>query len=331
MNRIWSIFRRDIKSSIREFLLLYIILAPIIIAIGLRFFIPSVNAISFQFALDKNMTAATIEEFEKYGDVELLDGRAAIEKRVAKVDDLIGVLQKQDNGYIVISQGNEKESSKYIVHQIIDSLDSKDARGNIIFSDMGAKISSVTVYGASSVILMAIILGGMVIGLNIIEEKEARTMSALSVTPMRRLEFIAGKSLTGFLLPLIEAIFVVWILNLKDVSIPMLLAMTLFSSFITVIFGFLIGVLSSNQIAGIANMKFLLLFVSASFIGAVVLPVKSQIYLYWSPLYWSTIGLIKVITNTATWMQIAQYSLCIAGLTALIFALSVGRIRKGLT
>jgi ABC-2 type transport system permease protein len=331
MKRILAIFRRDVKSSVREFLLLYIILAPIIIAIGLRFFIPSVNAISFQFVLDQGMEKTTIAEFERYGKVELLDGRKAIENRVAKIDDIIGVVQNKDNKYIVISQGNENESTKNIAQQIIANMNKNQLESTITFSDIGAKMSSITIYGASSIILMAIVLAGMVIGLNIIEEKEDNTMSALSVTPMGKMEFISGKSFIGFFLPIIEAWFVVWILNLQNVNIVMLSAMTLASSFIAIIFGFLIGVLSSNQISGIANMKFLLLFVSASFIGAVVLPAEAHLYLYWSPLYWSTIGLIKVITNSATWLQILQYTVYIIGLTVLVFLLSARKIKKGLT
>ncbi|HYE12135.1 MAG TPA: ABC transporter permease [Patescibacteria group bacterium] len=331
MKRLLSIFKRDVKSSVREFLLLYIILAPIIIAIGLRFFIPSVNAISFQFALDKGLGKATIAEFQKYGKVELLDDRKAIEDRVGKVDDIIGVIQKQDNNYVVIAQGNENESTRVIAQQIIANMNNSELGAAITYSDIGAKMSAITIYGASSIILMAIVLAGMVIGLNIIEEKESNTMSALSVTPMRKLEFIAGKSFIGLFLPIIEALFAIWILNLQSVNIVMLLAMTFASSFIAIIFGFLIGVLSSNQISGIANMKFLLLFVSASFIGAVVLPAETHVFLYWSPLYWSTIGLIKVITNAATWLQIIQYTVWIMGLTALVFLLSAGKIKKGLT
>lgn len=330
MKRLLSIFRRDIKSSIREFILLYIILAPILIAIGLRFFIPSVNAISFQFALDKGIPQTVVAEFEKYGKVELLNGRMDIEARVAKVDDIIGVMPKSDQSYIIISQGNEGEGASYIVRQIIEDLNKPLQERSIVFSDIGATMSSVTIYGASSVIIMAIILAGMVIGLNIIEEKEASTMSALSVTPMRKMEFIAGKSFIGLLLPIVEALFAAWILNLSNINIAMLLVMTFVSSLIAAIFGFLIGVLSSNQIAGIANMKFLLLFVSASFIGAVMLPEGAQMFLYWSPLYWSTIGLIKVITNSATWFQIAQYATWIVGLTILVFMLSAGKIKKGL-
>ncbi|MFZ5353736.1 MAG: ABC transporter permease [Bacillota bacterium] len=330
MLRLLSIFRRDLKSSFREFLLLYIIAAPILFAIGLRFFIPSVNAVSIQFAMEKSMDISVIEEFNKYGSVELFDNSDELNSRVKKADDIVGIARNAAGDYTVILEGNEKASSRYMAYQIVNKLQGLGTDIAISFTDIGESISSVAVYGTSSVILMAIILSGIVIGLNIIEEKESKTISALSITPMRRMEFILGKSTAGFILPIIELFAILWILNMLHVNLLMMLIMTVSSSLIAIIFGFLIGVLSSNQISGIANMKFLLLFVSASYIGAVVLPEVYHKFLYWSPIYWCTIGLNKIITNTATWTQIGQYSVWIIGLTILLFAALRRKISSGL-
>ncbi len=334
MKRILSIFKRDFKSSVREFLLLYIIIAPILLAVGLRFFIPSVNSISLQFALDSKLDQRVVEEFSRYGRVEIIDGIEAIKSRVNKVDDIVGVMQKEDGKYQLIMEGNEKGNYSFIPQQIISNIttDSQSVnKPSIAFSSIGINMPPIAIYGSSSIILMAIIFSGMVIGLNIIEEKEAKTIEALNVTPMQRLEFIAGKCLTAFTLPVFQAFIIIWILKLNNLNYSMLLIMTIASSFIAIIFGFLIGILSSNQIAGIANFKFLLLFVSASFVGAVALPASMQKFLYWSPLYWSTIGLINIVKNTASWLDIWTYSISILGLTFIIFIMFKGKIKKGLS
>jgi len=331
VKRILSIFKRDVKSGARDFLLLYIILAPVIIAIGLRFFIPSVNAISFQFALDEKLNSEVFEAFDRYGKVEALKGRSAIEDRVNKIDDIVGITENAAGKYTVVLEGNEKESSRYIAQQILNKLEGKTTGIAASFSDIGARMSSVAVYGTSALIVLAIILSGMVIGLNIVEEKESQTMSALSVSPMRRMEFILGKSLIGLLLPVAETIIVLWAAGITDINLVMILAMTVASSLVAIIMGFLMGVLSSNQIAAIANMKFLLLIVSASFIGAVVLPENLQVFLYWSPMYWSTIGLTEIVVNSAGWGNILQYTLWIIALTIIIFFIFRRKIVKGLT
>ncbi|AOT69637.1 ABC transporter permease [Geosporobacter ferrireducens] len=331
MKRILSIFKRDLKSGTREFLLLYIILAPILISIGLRFFIPSVDAISFQFALDETLNPEVIETFNKYGKVEILEGRTAIEDRVSKVDDIIGITQNEEGKYIVILEGNEKESSKYIAQQILNRLQGKTTEISASFSDIGTRMSSIAIYGTSSAIILAIVLSGMVIGLNIVEEKEAQTISALRVSPMGRMEFILGKSLIGVILPIVETIIVLWILGISDINFAMIFVMTIVSSLVAIIMGFLMGVLSSNQITAIANMKFLLIIVSASFIGAVVLPENLQVFLYWSPMYWSAIGLIKIVLNSAGWGQVVQYTLWILALTVFVFLIFRRKIEKRLS
>ena len=329
--RILSIFKRDVKSGTREFILLYMILAPILVAIGLRFFIPSVDAISFQFVLDERLNAEVIETFHKYGKVEISKNRMDIEDRVNKVDDIIGITQNEEGKYIVLLEGNEKESSKYIAHQILNELEGETTTIAASFNDMGASLSSVAIYGTSSVIILAIVLSGMVIGLNIVEEKESETLSALSVSPMRRMEFILGKSLMGLLLPMVETMIVLWILEISDISLGMILVMTLASSLVSIIMGFLMGVLSSNQIAAIANMKFLMIIVSASFIGAVALPQNLHVFLYWSPMYWSAMGLINIVENNTDWGQITQYTLWIISLTVFMFFIFRRKIMKGLT
>ncbi len=331
MMRLIAIFKRDLKSSFREFLAVYIIVAPILFAIGLRFFIPSVEAISYQFAIEESLGNEVVQEFKKYGSVETYNDLDKLKSRVNKVDDIIGITKGSAGGYAVVLEGNEAGGSRYIAHQIINRLQGGERKEIVTFSDIGARISTVAIYGTSSVILMAIILCGIVIGLNIIEEKESRTISALGVTPMHRLEFILGKSLVGFSLPIIEAFIIVWILNMTNINLMMILVMTVASSLIAIIFGFLIGVLSSNQISGIANMKFLMLFVSASFIGAVALPQTYQRFLYWSPIYWSTIGLNSIVANTATWPLIGQYTMWILGLTILIFFIFRKKISTGLS
>ena len=122
IRRILSIFYRDLRSGTREFLLLYMILSPLVLAVVFRFFLPSVNAISFSYALDKNLGSSVIEEFKKYGSVEVIDGRQKIEDRVNRIDDIIGVITDEGGSYVLVVQGNENESAKFMAGQIINEV-----------------------------------------------------------------------------------------------------------------------------------------------------------------------------------------------------------------
>ncbi len=331
MRRILSVFSRDILSSRRDFILAYMVIAPILLAVGLKFFIPGVESAALQFAIHEKLGKEVIAEFERYGKVEVYSTVERIEERVGTIDDIAGITRNEAGTYRVILEGNESHDTKEMAYMIIRDMTadgSLDVRFEV--TDIGYRLSPVAGIGSASLILTAIIIGGMVIGFNMIEEKQSETMKALNVTPLTRLEFIAGKSMIGFLLPLVQVYVMLWILGLLNVNKAMILVMTVVSSMIAVIVGFLVGLMSSNQISGIANMKILFLIPSTSIIGAILLPADKHFLLYWSPFYWSFIGFREIITAAAVWRQVGVYACWILGLTLIAFLIMRGRIRKGL-
>ncbi len=331
MKRMLAIFRRDIYSSTRDFLILYMIIAPILLTVGLKFFIPSAASASLQFALNSKLGAEVIEEFEKYGSVELYSSDEEIKERVGKIDDIAGISINDKGNFRIILEGNESHDTKEIPRKIVRSIVSgEEVDVNYKVSDIGIQMSPIAWIGGISLIITAITMGGILIGLNIIEEKESKTVKALNVSPMSRLEFIMGKSFIGIIIPIIDVFAILWILNMLDVNLYMIAVMTLASSIIGVIVGFLIGVTSPNQIAGIANMKLLFLLVGMSIIGAILIPQSQHFFLYWVPTYWAFMGFKGIILKTITWSQLGIYVIWILGLTCGIFLLLKNRIRKGL-
>lgn len=331
MKRIVSIFKRDASSSIRDFLIVYMIIAPILLAIGLRLFIPSATSASLQFAVDDRVGNKVIEEFEKYGKVEMYSSLKEIENRVNKIDDIAGITKNDEGKFIVILEGNESHDTKEIPKKIIRSIvGDKVIEANYFVSDIGVQMAPVAWIGGISIIIMAITIGGILIGLNIIEEKESGTIRALNVSPMNRFEFILGKSIIGIVVPVIDVFLILWILNMLNINLGMMIIMTLVSSLIGIVIGFLIGLTSPNQIAGIANMKMLFIVVGISIMGAILLPEGKQFLLYWAPTYWSFVGLKGILLKTITWHQLGIYVAWILGLTILIFLLLKNKIRKGL-
>lgn len=332
LRRISAIFRRDLKSGTREFLLLYMMLAPVVLAVLFRFFIPSVNTISYTFAVEEALGEEVISEFDKYGTVEVMKNRAAVEDRVLKIDDVVGIIRSAEGEIALVLEGNETGALEYVAREIVYELTHPDtAELEFSTSDIGKGRSPLLVYGAVGMITMAVTLGGMFIGLNIVEEKESGTISALSASPMRRWEFIVGKSLVGLVFPVIHTFAVLWIFGITWVDPWKVIFLTLISSLLAVVLGFLIGVLSGNQLAAIANIKGLFVIVSGSFLGYILLSESRHFFLYWSPVYWSIKGFYQMVTSQISWTVLGQYSLWILGLTAVVFVLSSGRIRRGLS
>ncbi|MGB9812241.1 MAG: ABC transporter permease [Thermovenabulum sp.] len=319
MRRIFNIFKRDLSGSLRDSLLLYMIAAPVILALVLRFFIAGADTAALQFAVDKNVEGKIIEELRKYGSVEVFDDGKGVEKRIWGADDIAGIIKVGDE-YRIIFEGNESNDTKELSQMIMqDILYHKDIEVNFMVKDLGRKNSPVAVVEAASLFLMLFALCGAVIGFNIIEEKESQTLSALSVTPMKGYEYIIGKSLIGILIPLILGYVLIWLLGIKNVDSGKLFVMTLCGTIIAVLVGFIVGSLSSNQIAGIANLKVLGIILSGSVVGALMLPEGKQIFLYWIPVYWSFKGFYGIFIGNITWRQIIIYNAWVMGLCFLIF------------
>lgn len=328
MKRITNLFLHDMHIALRDFMLAYILLAPIILAFLIRLFVPTVEDAPFTFALHKSVEAELKQIFEDYGTVEVYDELSQVEERVKGLGDIEGLYRQSEGEYVIIQEGNEKEM--LISYILEDYYYDEDFNMDIITSDIGYSLSPIASIGSISVIITAILLSGMFIGLSIIEDKEQKTLAALNVTPMSKSEYIIGKSSLGLFLSIINTLLVLWIFNLMNINIYQVMLLSITSYGLALVFGFFMGVTSSNQTEGIATAKIFFFIISISIIGALLIPDRFQFFLYWSPYYWSFIGLMDVVTEVASWTEVISYSCIILGLTALFFFGMKNKIVRGL-
>lgn len=329
LQRISAIIKRDMKSSFRDPLIIYIIISPLLLAFLLRGFIPSVDSASVQFAVlgeDHYIT----EQFERYGRVEVFESRENLEYRVNATDDIVGVIDNKGQ-YDIILEGNESEGLKAITEDILMDYDGYiDLAVGVQITDIDWQISTVALVGAASLIMLATLLGGMLTGLNIVEEKQFRTISAIRVSPVTTLEFLLAKSVPGLVIPIVQSILMFIILGFTDINWLMTVAICVFSSLIGLIIGVLLGVINNDPLTAAGGLKILMLPMSATIIGALLLPQKLLFLLYWIPYYWTYEGVTRIMLKTATWLDIMGYSAALVFITLLVFLALRKRIQRGL-
>lgn len=333
MRRILSIAYRDFLNSIKSSIVLYMMIAPLILAIIVSLFVPTAESSTVVFAVDTTVDSKVKDHILKYASIESFNDLDALKERVMAIDDVVGITQT--NGHFgILSQGNESSDLDQMIKMILYEYHADDnaltPTVNVVFSDIGHTDSPVSVIGTISVVMMCIAIAGMIVGLNIVEEKEAQTIRALNVTPMNTLEFIVGKSLVGSVISLIQVFIVMWIMGYTQIHWVMLFTFTLVNLLIVILFGFLTGLSSPNQMAAIANIKILFLPISLSVIGAVLLPASKHFFVYWSPFYWTYVGFLEIIKQTASWLSLSQYSLWILLITLLLFVALRKQIRTRL-
>jgi ABC-2 type transport system permease protein len=330
MKKIFAIAGRDFLSGTRDFIALFILIAPFALAVLLKLLIPAAGSAALRTAVPAGTEQELITYLEQFGKVEQTDD---VEKRVLKNDDIFGIIPAETGDhYTILMEGNEGEEAAETLSFILNerSAGAVSAPVEVRVSDIGWKLSPLKQQGTNFLLVFCTVLGGMLITLNLVEEKMNNTLSAVNVTAINKFQFITGKSLLGFAVPLAGGIGILLILGFTGINYGKAL-LTVFSiSIISIIIGFSIGVVNTEPIGAVAGMKMIFLPVFASLFGAIFLPDQWHPVLYWSPFYWAYVSMDAVILNEAAWILILRNTAFIAGITGVIFLILRNKIRRGL-
>lgn len=329
--KIWTIFRRDLKVNLKDFVSLYILVIPIILAIGINIFTPGINDTTVNLALIEGENKEQVEYFRQFANVELLEDEEEIEERVEVRDSIIGVIPEGE-GYYLMAQGNEDESTLEYA-KLLNSLyqldiGMEDSNGKLI--EFGRSIPPLKKTLVNSSILLVSILGGMLIALNIVEEKVDNTISAINLTPTSRRTFVLGKSVIGVLLAVLGAIALVFITGLGGINLLQLILILFVTSLLSVLVGFIQGLNNEDVISAAASIKLLFLPMIAGVLAIELLGDKWQKFFYWNPFYWAYKGNDMVLSSTGTWGQILLYSGLVLLISGIVYIFLAPKIRKGL-
>jgi hypothetical protein len=322
---------RDVKVNIREFITLYIIFAPLIFAFGINLLAPSVNDTTVNLVMIEGHSVEMTEYMEQFAKVDLVEDEEAIEKRVGLRDNILGIIPK-DEGYYVLQEGNEPEGlvdyATILLTFYEEGLELEDSTATI--HDFGKSVSPLKKMLVSLVIMMTSVLGGMLISINIVEEKVDNTVSAVNVTPINRTAFMLGKSIMGFFVSLTGAFAILFITGFSDVDMGQAVLIITVVAFLSIVVGFIEGVKNTDIMEAAGSIKMLFLPIGAAVAAVELLSAKWQIAFYWIPYYWAYKGLDGILSKSISWGEVGLYTGIVAVLSILIYLYLAPKIRKGL-
>lgn len=296
MKRILNLMSQDLTLILRDSIVIYIIIGPILLALALRMFLPSVEDIKLTFAVDKNISEKHMTELQKYGVLEVYDNAQEVRKRVEGTDAVPGVVN--ENGKItVIFEGNEPESVIENYKTILEQVLFGNGRAQFTHKSIGAEKSTLYEIMTILIIITAIFLSGVAPGFNIVGEKDTGAIKALSISPMRFQEYIAARGLLSFII----SIFIVLVSSLimveQLIQFWKLLVLLLFSFSLTTIVSMVIGRLANNQISAISAIKIIMPVYLTLPLASIFVPNKFQFFLYPLPNYWQFQALLSIYSN----------------------------------
>lgn len=332
ISKVLTVFSRDLKVSLRNFVALYIIVFPVVLGVAVNLFVPGVNESTVNLAMIKGENVRQIQYLKDYAEIEILGRAEDVEARVLERDDILGILPEGEKSYYILSQGDEPEYmlefAKMLQVFYENKVTAEDSRAEIV--EFGRTVPPMKKTLVSGAIMLYSVMGGMLIALNIVEEKADNTISAINVTPLSRMGYIAGKSLMGVLFPLVGTAIMLVITGFRDINFGQALTMVFVSSMVSVLVGFIEGVNNDDVINAAGNMKLLFLPLAGSIAAIELLSDRWQKFFYWSPFYWTYKGNELVLSKSGSWDEILLYAGIVLAISAVVFAVLAPRIRRGL-
>ncbi len=282
--RILNLMRQDWTNALRDNILIYMMVAPILLAVGARLFVPSIGEAQYTFAVQSGVDAALVQRLEAIGAVEILPSAEAVRMRVLRSDDVPGLalINGQPTLLMEGNEGGEAEALQRVFQQAL----SGERVAEFTRTQNSAARSLITEYTAIIFIMIASLLGALVMAFNIIEDKESRAIRALGVSPLSMLELTLARGLFALILSLVLVFASTAILVGGQVNYGLLLVAFLFSVGLPILTGYIIGGLADSQLKAIAILKFYMLVYLTLPIVSIFIDREWHFVFYILPNYW---------------------------------------------
>ncbi len=328
----FKIFLRDFKIARRDSMGMVIMIMPLVMAVGIIFFVPGLNDTTVNLAMLESDTAAHIEYMQQFAKVTVFDSEDELLNRVKKRDNVAAIIPEGD-GYEIILQGDEPE----IVGEYAKALNAlyelgstKEETTASMYS-FGFTVSPVKTMIVNMLISMIIMLSGMLIAISIVGEKSDNTINAINVSPTSQTSFVLGKSMMGGMVAMCLIIFTLIVNGYWDINWIMII-LTAFSSLIlSLVVGFVQGLASDDVIEAATNVKMLFIPIAGSIAGYELLSDKWQWTMYWSPFYWAYKANLLVLSKSADWPTVLLCTVMVFVLSMAVYFLARPKIRAGLS
>jgi ABC-2 type transport system permease protein len=332
INKLFVIFRKDFLTARRDAMATYIMVVPLILAMGITLFAPGLNDTTVKLAMLKSDDIEHIEYMKQFSKVELFDSMDELERRVEKRDD-IAAIAPTGNSYEIILQGNESEivEEYAVLLNTYYELGSTKEETTAQLISFGRTVPPLKTMLVNILILMTIMLAGMLIAISIVEEKAENTINAINVTPISQTAFVVGKSLFGSTVAMLGIIGAVLITGFYDINWLMIVLVGLTSMILSLVVGFLQGLSSEDIMEAAGSVKLLFLPIAGSIAVYELVADKWQWTMYWSPFYWAYKANTMILSKTADWGTVLLCTAMVIGLSLIVYLVSLPKIRKGLS
>lgn len=326
--RLLTVMAKDARTSRRDSITTYMILAPILMALVLRLVLPLIEGSPYSFAVSADLDPEIVRALEAHGEVIVFADRAAVIERVLRIDDVTGVVRATSGLPEVLVQGNEAPSTRQVAAIILDAR----AEGRALPPPRPVHGERpVGMILAAVVAFSTLLLAGLAIGFTVLEEREHGVTALIAVSPLRFSEYLAAKllasSAAGVALTCAATAIV---LDGRVPWAPLLLA-CLAALPSALLLGLLVAAFAKSQLQAIAMLKALLfVFSSLPVVGFAVEGTRWAWTVAAFPNHWATQALYGALHHHELSLEHSALAVGLA-LPWLAIVVALMRARLGMT
>ncbi|HPB16879.1 MAG: ABC transporter permease [Clostridia bacterium] len=294
MKGLWINICREFKIITRDGISIALLGAPALLSVIMLAIFGQISGTSAAFVTDNSLTNEQQTRLEAVGDVEYVDDFLSLEKRIKGMDSVAGVYSKDGKIYI-LTEGNEEQGFDQGMSYLVSKALAQDPVG-YVNEEVVSKTPMAYDIAIVSVILLAMFIGGSLMGLNGVAERETKVIHAYSISPIGLWGFVAQKLISATIYALLSVAIAALIMG-KTEMLLMLLLVTLFSTFFTGFITFITPAMAENQVSAVGVMKLLMPLSMIIGISSVFVPDKWHFLYYLLPMYWQYTAIQNVLDN----------------------------------
>lgn len=329
MKAILNLLRQDLATALRDNIVLYMIVSPLLLALLVRLFLPSVEATGLTMALSGQVGDDLTAALEDYAVVEIFDTEEAVIARVEQNDAVPGVILEEREA-VLLFEGNEPEAIIEAGKAVLTAVTAPERLIEYEARSIGERSSLFREILILSLIMLALLLGGVASGFNIIDEKDSRAVSALAVTPLGLHRYIIARTLGAVIVASLVTTVTALILSGTAINYLLLTIAIAASTLIIAALTLTVGGFANNQVSAIAVIKVLMPIYLALPIVSLFVPERWQLIFYPLPNYWQFQMLRSIFFGPqitgSFWMALLLTLLLSGALLLIMLKITRGRL-----
>lgn len=285
MNRIIRIIQKDYKLALRDSIILYLIIGPLLLALAVRLFLPNIEDVKLNFIVDEGIGNKYSEQLKAYGHVEV-ESKENVYDRVNKNDAVPGVVLENEKPKIIF-EGNEPQELINSYSVIFEMVFNENNEYNITSKNLSDKKPMLYSLMSTIILMTALFLGGTVSGFNIVAEKNTNAIRSMSVTPLKMRTYLFSRGFVAVITSIVIGILSALILSGTSIDYQKLIISLICASPLVVIITLLIGRMADNQINTIAAIKLIMPVYLTLPLASLLIPQRFLFILYPLPNFWA--------------------------------------------